>query len=89
MIERKCVATQTIKPVSQLFRVVKTNEGKIFVEKDKKILGRGAYISKDLKSILLAQKKNLLSKALRCSIKDEVYLELISLLEGGNNNGKK
>ena len=51
-------------------------------------MGRGAYISKDLKSILLVQKKNLLSRALRCSIKDEVYLELISMLEGGNNDGK-
>ena len=80
MIEQKCVATKEIKPINELFRVVRLKDSTILVEKNEKLFGRGAYVSKDKKIIELAKAKKSLSKALRCKVNDNVYDELLSLL---------
>ena len=63
-IYRTCIATRKLLLKSDLYRIVKYN----------------AYISKDLKAITLAHDKHLLAKALKCEVKEEIYLELISAL---------
>ena len=64
---------------NELFRVVKTNSG-VYFDKNQNIQGRGVYIHQDLMSILIAQKRNLLSNGLRKKVNDEIYLQLIQEL---------
>ena len=78
-IYRTCVVTRKLLLKSDLYRVVKSN-GVIQIDISQKMPGRGAYISKDLKAITLAHDKHLLSKALKCEVKDDIYAELVALL---------
>ena len=41
---RKCVATNERLPKQELVRVVKNNEGKVFIDLTGKANGRGAYL---------------------------------------------
>ena len=74
-----CVVSRINKDVSELFRIVKTPSGNIVIEKDKHIPGRGAYISKDIESIKIAQKRKLLNKALKCEVPLEIYEQLLAM----------
>lgn len=78
-IYRTCIVTHKKLLKSDLFRVVK-NENGIHFDKNQNIPGRGVYISKSLDVISNAQKKHSLSRGLRCEVKDEVYMELIQAL---------
>jgi predicted RNA-binding protein YlxR (DUF448 family) len=73
---RKCVATNEKLPKNELVRVVKNNEGKVFVDLTGKANGRGAYLKKSNDAIDVAIKKNSLGRALECTIEQEVYDEL-------------
>ena len=70
---RKCVVTQERLPKKELLRIVKNNEGQVFVDLTSKANGRGAYIKKDLEILNLAKQKKSLERALECEISDEVY----------------
>ena len=78
-IYRTCVATRQSYLKNDLYRIVKYN-GEVCFDCNQNLPGRGAYISKDLKAITIAHDKHLLSKALRCEVKDEIYAELVSAL---------
>lgn len=78
-IYRTCIATRKLLLKSDLYRIVKYN-GRIYLDLNQDMPGRGAYISKDLKAITLAHDKHLLAKALKCEVKEEIFLELISAL---------
>lgn len=78
-IYRTCIATRKLYFKSDLYRVVKYN-GQVYFDKAQNMPGRGAYISKDLKAITLAHDKHLLSKALRCEVKDDIFAELVAML---------
>ena len=73
---RKCVATNERLPKGELVRIVKNNEGKVFVDLTGKANGRGAYLKKSNEAIDVAIKKNSLGRALECTIEQEVYDEL-------------
>lgn len=77
-IERMCISTREIKNIKDLYRVVKTPSGIILIEEDKHLPGRGAYISKNIEAIKIAQKKKLLNKALRTNVPDEIYEQLLA-----------
>ena len=78
-IYRTCIATRKLFLKSDLYRIVKVN-GQIYVDISQNMPGRGAYISKDLKAITLAHDKHLLAKALKCEVKDEIFVQLIAML---------
>ena len=78
-IQRMCVSTREIKDIKDLFRVVKTPSGNILIEEDKHLPGRGAYISRNIEAIKIAQKKKLLNKALRTNVPDSVYEQLLAM----------
>lgn len=78
-IYRTCIVTHKKLLKSDLFRVVK-NENGIYFDKNQNIPGRGVYISKSLEIILQAQKKHSLSRGLRCDVKDDIYVELIEAM---------
>ena len=74
-----CIATRDIKPINELFRVVKTPSGNILIEGDKHIPGRGAYISRNIEAINIARKKKLLNKALKTNVDDAIYEQLLAM----------
>lgn len=74
---RKCLATNEVCPKSELLRVVKNNEGKIFFDYSSKANGRGPYIKCSLEAVEIARKRKVLDRALDAKVPDEVYEVLI------------
>ena len=74
-----CIATREIKDIKDLFRVVKTPSGNILIEEDKHLPGRGAYISRNIEAIKIAQKKKLLNRALRTNVPNDIYEALLAM----------
>lgn len=81
---RKCVATGEMKPKKEMIRIVRSKEGEVSVDLTGKKSGRGAYLSKDKDVILAAKSKKVLASHLQAEIKDEIYDELLSLVDGDN-----
>ncbi|MBO8176569.1 MAG: YlxR family protein [Bacillus sp. (in: Bacteria)] len=78
---RKCVATGEMKPKKEMIRIVRSKEGEVSVDLTGKKSGRGAYLSKDREAILLAKKKNILSRHLDVAIPEQIYEELLTIVE--------
>ncbi|XJZ28536.1 RNase P modulator RnpM [Bacillota bacterium Lsc_1132] len=85
---RKCVATGEMKPKKELVRIVRSKEGEVSIDLTGKKSGRGAYLSKDKEAVLLAKKKNILSNHLQVAIHDQLYDELLELIEKENRLSK-
>lgn len=79
---RKCVATGEMKPKKEMIRIVRSKEGDVSVDLTGKKSGRGAYLSKDKEVILTAKNKRVLAGHLQAEIKEEIYDELLSLVDG-------
>ena len=79
IIYRTCISTREIKNIKDLLRVVKTPSGNILIQGEKHLLGRGAYISRNIEAINIARKKKLLNKDLRTNVPEEIYDQLIAL----------
>ncbi|MGI6711116.1 MAG: RNase P modulator RnpM [Bacilli bacterium] len=82
---RKCVATQIQLPKKEMIRIVRTPEGEVKIDLVGKVNGRGAYLSKSLEAVGIAKQKKVLEKHLETTIKDEIYQELIDII----NNEQK
>lgn len=73
---RKCVVTGEMKNKGDMVRIVKTKEGKVFIDPSGKQNGRGAYISLDPDILDQAQSERALDKALATTLSDTFYTEL-------------
>lgn len=78
-IKRICACTRIKKDRSTMFRIAKINE-EIVLDLSQGLQGRGCYLSKDKDVILLAKKKNVLAKSLKCKVDLSFYDKLIELL---------
>lgn len=78
---RKCVVTKEQHPKMEMFRIVRTPENNVIVDLTGKAKGHGAYISKDIKAIEMAQKKKILDGVLEIKVDDSLYDELKELLK--------
>ncbi|MBY0099243.1 RNase P modulator RnpM [Mesobacillus maritimus] len=78
---RKCVATGEMRPKKELIRIVRSKEGEVSIDPTGKKSGRGAYLTKDKDTVLLAKKRNILSKQLEANIDESLYDELLDLIE--------
>lgn len=78
---RKCVVTNEQHPKNEMFRIVRVPEGNIVIDTTGKVRGHGAYLCKDKKVILLAQKKKILDRYLETVVPNEIYDELIIQLD--------
>jgi predicted RNA-binding protein YlxR (DUF448 family) len=65
----------------EMFRVVRTPEGEVCVDQTGKVRGHGVYVSKDKTAIANAKKRNLLDRFLEVKVPDEIYDQLMELLE--------
>lgn len=70
---RTCVVTKEKLEKKDLIRVVKNNNGEVFVDLTGKANGRGAYIKKDINVLNDAKRTKALEKHLETSISEEVY----------------
>lgn len=78
--KRMCIACRTMRPQSELIRVVKNNEtGKICLDMKKKMFGRGAYICNNSDCVRLAQKKRGLERHFKCAVDSEIYTEAMTI----------
>ena len=77
---RKCLATNERLPKKQLVRVVKNNEGKIFVDLTGKANGRGAYIKKSIEAIEIAKKRKCFQRAFECEVDESIFEELTKIV---------
>lgn len=77
---RKCIATNQQFPKKDLLRVVRTPEGEVIVDLKGKANGRGAYISRSLTAVNIAQKKKLLDRQLEIEVKEDIYNELRKII---------
>jgi len=65
-----------MKEKRELVRIVRDPEGNISVDLTGKKSGRGAYICKDKKCLMKAQKAKRLERAFECQVPEEIYLRL-------------
>ena len=79
---RTCVVTKEQCAKKELIRVVRNNEGVVSVDTTGKAPGRGAYLKLDKEVILKAKKTKALDNKLEVTIPDEIYEELLSLING-------
>ena len=75
---RTCVITHEKLEKRDLLRVVRDNEGNVFVDDTGKANGRGDYVKKDKEAIEQARKSKALERHLEVRIDDNIYDELIS-----------
>ena len=67
-------------PKQELIRVVKNNEGLVFVDVTGKANGKGAYIKKDREVLDKAKKSKALDRHLEITIPDSIYEELKDII---------
>ena len=79
---RRCVATTEQLPKKEHLRIVKTPDDQIKVDLTGRLNGRGAYLKKDAEALAIAKKKKSLEKSLEISISDEVYEEILKVING-------
>lgn len=78
---RKCLGCNEVFPKKELIRVVKSKDGDIAIDLKGKMNGRGAYICKKKECYEKAYKSKRLNKAFQCEISEELYEEMLKVLE--------
>lgn len=77
---RKCVVSKEQLPKKELLRVVNNKELGVKVDVSGKMNGRGAYVKKDEQVIKKAQKGNVLARHLGVQVPEEIYQELLDIV---------
>ena len=81
VITRICAYSRRVNNRKLMFRVVKTPNHEIKIDLDDCLQGRGAYLSKDISIIESAKKRHTLEKALKVNDCQNVYDQLLDLLD--------
>lgn len=74
--QRMCIACRQMKDKKTLLRIVKQQNGEIFLDKLGKAEGRGAYICKSESCILKCKKTKLLHKSWKMEVPLKIYEQL-------------
>ncbi len=70
---RMCVSCRELKEKRALLRIVKTAEGKIFIDYSSKASGRGAYLCDNPECVKKLKKQRILNKVFSCAVEDDIY----------------
>ena len=73
---RMCISCRELKEKRDMLRVVKSGDGKIFLDFSSKASGRGAYICNSPECIKKLKKQRLLNKVFSWAVGDEVYTDI-------------
>lgn len=71
--ERTCVACRLKSDKINFIKIVKNKNNEVFIEKDKKLDGRGAYLCKKQECIQRAIKNKLFNKVFKFNIPQNFY----------------
>ena len=71
--QRTCIACRKEFDKKELYRIVRTKEGRFFLDKTGKADGRGAYLCKSPECYAKLAKYRLLDRTFRQSVSEEVY----------------
>ncbi len=77
---RRCIGCFESKPKNELYRIVKTTDGEILLDKTGKKNGRGAYICCNSECLEKAIKGKKLEKEFETKISDDIYNELRNIM---------
>lgn len=80
---RQCIACRELKDKRDMLRIVKSSEGKIFLDFSGKANGRGAYICNNPECVKKLNKNKLLNKVFSCAVDDGVYAAVEEEYFGG------
>lgn len=80
--QRTCLGCGETKPKQELIRIVRQNDGSIFVDKTGKANGRGAYICNSIECLEKAIKSKRLDKNFKIEINNEIYESLRGVIIG-------
>lgn len=78
---RRCLGCFESKPKNELYRIVKTKEGEILLDKTGKLNGRGAYICKSKECLEKAIKTKRIEREFEMKVSNEIYTELKNRIE--------
>ena len=81
LVLRTCVVSKEVCEKKDLIRVVRTPEHNVIIDLKGKANVRGAYLKKDKEVILKAKKSKILDKKLEVEVPEEIYTELLGLVE--------
>jgi len=70
--QRSCVGCNTVRPKSELIRIIRTAEGEILYDPTGRMNGRGAYLCNDTACLDKAVKRRSLERSLKSEISDEI-----------------
>ncbi len=73
---RMCSVCKQMLPKKELIRIVKTKEGKFFLDNSLKANGRGAYICNNLQCFEKCKKTRALNKAFKEQVPEEIYSQI-------------
>lgn len=73
---RTCIGCRQVRTKERLIRIVRTPEGRIEIDPQRRKSGRGAYLCIDKDCLRRAQKTRGLARALKGSIPAEIYAHL-------------
>ena len=83
---RSCSVCKVKSDKNDLIRLVKSPDGKIFIDSSKKLPGRGAYICPDLECLERAKKTGILANVLKAEIDDDFWPELEEYIKNFGEN---
>ena len=79
--ERRCIVSGEVKPADGLLRFVKTEDSRLVPDFNKKLPGRGLYVTNSGKMLRMALDKNLFIKSIHCHLKiEENFFEMVENL---------
>ena len=74
--QRTCLGCKESKDKKELIRIVKQNDGKLFIDKTGKANGRGAYICNNIECLEKAIKSKRLENNFETKMDNEIYESL-------------
>lgn len=73
---RQCIGCRQMNEKKEMVRVVKKPEGEILFDAKGNVNGRGCYLCKDIDCLQKAIKSKAISRSLKVSVSEDVYVEL-------------
>ena len=83
---RSCSVCKARSDKKDLIRLVKSPDGKIFIDYAKKLPGRGAYICPDIECVEKAKKSGILTHVLKAEIDENFWAELEECVKNFGEN---
>lgn len=70
---RKCIACSEMRKKSELLKIVISKDGEVTIDINGKLPGRGCYVCKTEKCVLIAEKQHKVAKAFKRNVSHEIY----------------